>query len=140
MLEKSSRTKPISRSKRNPRVSVTNWLAYPGRLRKKHKYILAEFSSSECKSCCKYEVFYANLMKKFLAKNKYLKEELNVHFVRIDIQKHFWALGDYKSDRVPFLVLYAYLTPHLNHRVVLSDFVGKRKRITTTAPWTTRAS
>jgi len=63
-------------------------------------------SSSECHSCCKYEVFYDNLVRKFLKKNKYLSEDLDVEFVRIDIQEHFWALKDYKSDRVPFLVLY----------------------------------
>jgi hypothetical protein len=43
---------------------------------------------------------------KFLNKNKYLSEVLDVEFVRIDIQEHFWALKDYRSDRVPFLVLY----------------------------------
>jgi len=29
-----------------------------------------------------------------------------VEFIRIDIQRHFWALKDYTSDRVPFIVLY----------------------------------
>ncbi len=75
------------------------------RLQKKHEWILAELSSSECKSCCKYEQFYKNL-EGFLEKNKYLSEPLNVKFVRIDIQDNFWVLPHYASDRVPFLVLY----------------------------------
>ena len=53
------------------------------RLRKKHKYILAEITSSECFSCCKYEMFYHNLMEKFIKPSKYLSKVIFIEFKQL---------------------------------------------------------